>query len=320
MANRQATRDNRISQHTIAIVMLSYNRPLFLKESIPSLLKHPGLDNYVFIVWDNGSNQETVDLLQELQKEYEFGLFLNNKNIGQQAYSALMELDIIKASDYFIWVEDDMIWFQQDWLKNLVTAFETKPYITDKGRKMGAKEEWGALATNVLVDKVNNGGMWRKRFEKMIELEVNNIHFWANVRAGAGAIIFKTKKLQEMKEILRKTTKFSGMLCNILQRYNDEIYPMGHIRDTYIYHAASPFFNRLYPEVWETKQSGETILQASKKYEKAANLQFEGNEWILELLKEGKFKTYAKELHKIFSDGRGRIYSFDLERLAKKPK
>lgn len=318
MANRQALKNNRISQQTIAIVMLSYNRPLFLKESIPSLLKNPGLDNYVFIVWDNGSNQETVDLLKDLQKEYEFGLFLNNKNIGQQAYSALMELDIIKASNYFVWVEDDMIWFQKDWLKNLVTAFETKPKITDKGKKMGAKKQWGALATNVLVDRVNNGGMWKKRFQRMIELEIDNIHFWANVRAGAGAIIFKTAKLQELKEILQYTTKFSGMLCNILQRYNDEIYPMGHVRDTYIYHAASPFFNQLYPKVWETKQSGETIEQASKIYEKEANLQFKGNEWILEELKKGRFSKYAEELYRLHSNGKGCIYSFELEKWGKK--
>ncbi|KKL93685.1 hypothetical protein LCGC14_1872190, partial [marine sediment metagenome] len=281
---------------------------------IPSLLENLGIkDNYVLIVWDNGSNAETVKVLKDLQKKYKFGLFLNNKNIGQQAYGSLIELDIVKASDYFIWLEDDMIWFSPNWLANLVKAFKTKPIITKAGKKMGAKEEWGVLATNVLVDRVNNGGMWRKRFERMIEHKIGGIHFWLNVRAGAGAIIFKTEKLQELKEILKYTTEFSGMLCNLLNKYNDEIYPMAHVRDTYIYHAASPFFNQLYPKVWETKQSGETIAQAMEQYEEAGNFQFKGNEWILEELKKGKFENYAKKLHKLHQRGKGRIYSFEFE-------
>ena len=302
----------------VVVTLLSHNRDLFLKEAIPSLLRKPGMDNFVFIVWDNGSNQKTVDLLKELQAKYKFGLFLNNKNIGQQAYSALIELDIVKNSDYFVWLEDDMIWFQDNWLANLVHAFGIKPYISEKGKEMGAKEEWGVLATNVLVDKVNNGGMWKKRFEKMIEMEKDGVNYWANVRAGAGAIIFKTEKLRELKDILSYTTEFSGMLCNILQRYNDEIYPMGHVRDTYIYHATSPFWNQLFPEVWKKKQRGETIKQAFKLYEKKGNFHFKDNEWIIEDFKKGKFAKYAEKLHKIFADGRGRIYSFDLERFAKK--
>ena len=292
----------------IVITLLSYNRPLFLKESIPSLLRNTGRRDFVFIVFDNGSNKETRDVLLKLQKKYKFGLFLNKGNVGQQAYQSLLALDIIKASDYFILTEDDMLWFSPNWLTNLIKAFETKPDITKESQKRGYKNEWGALATNVLVDRVNNGGMWNKRFGDMIEYETNKIWFWANVRAGAGAIIFKTDILQKMMP----ADKSFGAVSNLLEKYNDAKYPMGHIRDTYIYHAASPFWNQLYPEVWKHKQEGGVIKDAFKTYKDVCEPK--GNEWILEELKKGHFSKYAEKLYELFKKGKGRIYSFALEK------
>jgi glycosyltransferase involved in cell wall biosynthesis len=297
-----------ITNPKITVMMVSYNRPLFLREAIPSLIENAGCD-FELIIWDNGSTLETRQLALNLQSRYGFELLINQTNIGQQAWGRILER---ARGKYFVLTEDDMIWFQPNWLKNLVMAFETKPGLTAESKAKGAQNEWGAMATNVLVDEVNNGGMWASRFKGMSELCIKGINLWAGIGAGAGAMIFDTELLKSFKIMTPNVPPFGKCLDWVINKYAQEKYPMAHVRDTYIYHAASPFFNQLYPEVWLEKQTDQTIAQAMKVYLKKCNFKFKGNEWILEKLKDGTFKEYAEKLYKIFDNGRGRLYSFQL--------
>lgn len=291
----------------ITVGMISYNRPLFLKQAIPALLKKPGRE-FVFVVWDNGSNAETQQVLEDLRKQHKFLLIRNNQNIGQQALSKL----IGGAKGYYVLTEDDMLWFEDDWLDSLVKGFENAPGITEEAKDKGWKDEWGMLATNSLVDSVTNGGMWWQRFRDMIEFEKNGIWYWAHVRAGAGAIIMDADLLND-KGVMADIPP-QGAVGRLLEFYLERNYMMGHIRDTYIYHAASPFYNQLYPDVWKEKHSNkETIKQAFEKYKQIGNFNFRSRDKILEKLKNNEFSEYAESVRNLYD--KGRIKSFDIEKL-----
>lgn len=300
-----------ITKPKITIAMVSYNRPLFVSEAIKSLYRKPGRDDFEFLVWDNGSEPETQEVLVRLQKHFNFELLLNKENIGQQALHELLEN---ATGDYFVITEDDMIWFQDDWLKLLVEAFEQEAGVTDIGQNMGFKNEWGILATNVMVDRVNNGGMWEERFRGMIEQEVHGVYYWTNIKAGAGAMIMRTKLVKLLDALPAGTRPFGNTIDFLINRFDRNKYPMAQLRDVYIYHAASPFFNQLYPKVWHEKHGNQTIEDGFQIYNDLGQFEFDKHQYILELLKQGKFSKYAKKLFKIFDNGRGRIYSFKLAR------
>lgn len=282
-----------MSLPTITIGMVSFNRPQFLKESIESLYHKPGRDDFEFILWDNDSNEETKKLCKELQDKYKFNLVLHNKNVGQDCLKYMVEK--MAKGKYFIMTEEDMIWFQDNWLDNLIKGFEIPPDITDKGKELGYKNEWGILATNVLIDPVNNAGMWGTRLKGMIEKTVQDTVFWCNVRAGGGALIFRTEDLKEYKAFPASSNTVNGHMETVNRIYESLKYPTGHIRDTYIYHACSPYWNQLFPKVWEIKQKGQTIEEAFKQYQGLAKFDF-SDSWLLQVFLQGKFKDYAQEL------------------------
>src|SRR3990167_4969331 len=120
------------------IGMVSYNRPLFLKESVVSLFNKPGRD-FEFILWDNNSNEETKTICRELQKKYGFKYIEHNKNVGQDCLKVMAEE--MAHGKYFVMTEEDMIWFQDNWLDDLIKGFENPPGITEEGKKMGYKDQ-----------------------------------------------------------------------------------------------------------------------------------------------------------------------------------
>ena len=207
-----------------------------------------------------------------------------------------MKLLLQKATGkYFVVIEEDMIWFQDDWLKNLVKAFEQSPNITKEGLEMGFKNEWGGLATRCLTDNVNNAGMWPEFFKGVIQYDINGIWYWANIHATGGAIIYKTELLQKLDAFNHKSKALNGILYRVLYLLEIYKYPTALLRDTYIYHACSPYWNKLYHKVFEEKQKGQTIEEAFKIYSEKGNFNWDNKEPMSALL-NGTFGRYATKL------------------------
>lgn len=204
---------------------------------------------------------------------------------------------------YFVVVEDDMIWFQDNWLNNLVKAFQQKPGVPPEGLAMGVKDEWGALATNCLVDDVNNGGMWPEIRDEMYEYQINGITYQSNIYAGGGAIIYNADRLRSLGGIWDKSPKLNGTIHRLHYVYRWHQYPTAILKDTYIYHAASPYWNGLYGAVWEEKQEGQTIKEGMKIYSAKGEFKWDNMKPMKAFL-EGKFDKYAKKLHKMVDNGR----------------
>jgi glycosyltransferase involved in cell wall biosynthesis len=275
---------------TVTIGMLSYNRPLFLATSIPQIFEKAGYD-FKFILWDNASNEETRLVEMALAEKYGFEVVINKENVGLQALHHLVNL---MDSDYYVLVEDDMLYFPDNWLKDLVAAFETRPDVVDKKTKKKRKGEWGVIATTCFVDEVNNGGMWPSRWGRASHYEMDGIRYIGNVRAAGGAMIMKTRLAQ--KYTTDKMHFFTAGVDRIIEKFAKDNYMLAHARDICIYHAASPFYNQLYPEAWGAKQGGGTIEEGFKAFKKKGDFNFEDNDWILSLLKHGLFEEYVKKL------------------------
>lgn len=256
--------------------MVSYKRPRLRDAAIRSLKRNPGV-KFEFLHWKN-----------------------DTKNLGMDALRFLLK----KAKGkYFVVVEDDMIWFQDGWLKNLVEAFEQKPGVPPEGLAMGVKDEWGALATNCLVDDVNNGGMWPELRKDVYETTINGIRYEANIYAGGGAIIYDTQRLKELGGIWDKSPKLNGTIHRLHYVYQWHQYPTAILRDTYIYHAASPYWNRLYRAVWEEKQDGQTIEDAEQIYSAKGYFNW-NNKKPMRAFLNGTFDRYAKKLLKMADNRR----------------
>lgn len=255
----------------ITVVMISYKRSLFLAESVKAIYRDPGID-FDFILHDNSENNLGAGVLHDILPR------VNSK--------------------YFVQVEDDMIWLSPKWLLNLVKGIEQKPDITQEGKDLGFKDEWGFIATNGLIDDVNNSGMWPDRFESMIEYKINDIWYWANMRPFGGASISHTKVLKELDVFPKKTKHLNKNHYHQVITIENSKYQMAYIRDTYVYHAASPYWNKLYPEVWEEKHrtTPQTIEEGLKIFNDKGDFNFSNKE-PMDFFIGGKFNEYATRLY-----------------------
>jgi len=273
---------------TVTIGMLSYNRPLFLANSIPQIFEKAGYD-FKFILWDNNCNDETKLVETALAEKHGFEVVMNSENIGLQGLPNLVNL---MDTDYYVLVEDDMIYFPENWLKDLVVAFETTPELEEGDSKKDA--EWGVLATMCYVDEVNNGGMWPERWGNAVEYKKDGIRYIGHVNAAGGAMIMRTDLAK--KYITTEMRFFTRGIESFIKRFEENGYLLAHVHDICIYHAASPFYNQLYREPWAAKQEGGTIEEGFKAFEKMGDFNFKDNDWILTLLKNGLFEEYVKKL------------------------
>ena len=250
-------------QPICTVGLVSYKRPLFLAECIRSMHRNPGMP---------------------------FDLLLHSNDLNNEGSYALEKIFKQVKTKYFVVVEEDELWFQDNWLKNLVEAFEQKPDITEEGLKMGYKNEWGILASNTLGDTVNPPAK-PEHYEGLIRFTKGNYTYWTNIHAGGGVMIFKT-------DVLRKLNPFgsdsclNGGLYPIIRGYEKAKYPQGRVENIYIYHAFSPYWNSLYPEVFKEKQKGQTIEEAKQFF----NVDYT-NKFPMQMLKYGKFDEYVKEVY-----------------------
>ncbi len=219
-------------------------------------------------------------------------------NIGSDALRYLLD---DAQGKYFVITEDDMLWFEKNWLKKLVEAFELGPGLTQEGIALGFRDEWGMLATNTTKDSVN-WDMRREDYPGLIEFKRGKYWFWGNIRAGGGPIIMRTDVLRALQPFPEKSYALNGALAHIQFAYERALYPSGRVRNIYCYHAFTPYWNTLYPDVFKEKQKGRTIEEEMRLFQ-GKGFDFTDTQ-PREALKSGTFNRYAKGVYKKnLSDG-----------------
>lgn len=122
----------------ISIIILTYNAPKYVRETIETLNEITADEDkkrIEIIVWDNNSDKPTKDILAELyQRNYIDILNFSNKNLyfagGNNAAAKLAS----KHSKYLLLLNSDIRIVDKDWLSKLVYAKEKGDYaITSYG-------------------------------------------------------------------------------------------------------------------------------------------------------------------------------------------
>lgn len=112
---------NKILFPKVSIVLLSYNSPEMLNESIKSILKRSFYPNFELIIVDNNSNKETINILNKYKNNSKIKLVFNKKNYG---FAKGNNIGLKKSnSEYIILLNNDIL-VTPGWISRLL--FYTK--------------------------------------------------------------------------------------------------------------------------------------------------------------------------------------------------
>ncbi|WP_456397492.1 glycosyltransferase family 2 protein [Desulfurobacterium sp.] len=102
-------------QRKVAILMATYNGARFLSQQLDSLLSQT-YDNWFLLVHDDGSEDETVDILKSYRDRYSDQIFLIEDNLtfgnAKDNFSYLMKtaLEMENSFEYFFFCDQDDVW------------------------------------------------------------------------------------------------------------------------------------------------------------------------------------------------------------------
>jgi len=91
----------------VCIVVLTYNRPKYIKRTIESLYARAGID-FDLYVFDDNSDKDTLTLLKHLEAKYKFNLTLNStrSNIGMNFCKAITIVP--DTYEYYVKLDSDV--------------------------------------------------------------------------------------------------------------------------------------------------------------------------------------------------------------------
>ena len=95
----------------IVALMSSYNGEKYIEEQIHSIFKQEGKYEIELIIRDDGSQDETVKIIERLAYIYNIKLIRDGKNMGP-AYSFMVLLKESPIADYYAFVDQDDIWYE----------------------------------------------------------------------------------------------------------------------------------------------------------------------------------------------------------------
>lgn len=108
--------------------LISWNRPKMTEIVIRTIHRNTNSKSFRLVVWDNGSDPGTVEMLKMLQDNgYIDELLLSDKNIGLEGARQML-LETVEESEYFICVDNDCLPPLRekglDWVERLVLLME----------------------------------------------------------------------------------------------------------------------------------------------------------------------------------------------------
>lgn len=113
-----------MSKKRIAVLLSAYNGERYIEKQIESILNQEGIDSLTLIVRNDGSKDETIHILQRLQRSHGNIVILDEQNIGLVAsFLALLNYAYQQGFDYYAFSDQDDYWLPEK-LKVAVNALE----------------------------------------------------------------------------------------------------------------------------------------------------------------------------------------------------
>lgn len=103
----------------VAILMSTYNGELYIRQQIDSII-HQSYSNWILYIRDDGSNDQTVKIIEEYSKKYDNIVFFNKDNIENYGvvHSFLELLQKVNA-DFYMFADQDDYWKENKVLDTL---------------------------------------------------------------------------------------------------------------------------------------------------------------------------------------------------------
>lgn len=179
----------------IDLHLVSWNRPKMTELVIRTIHRNTKPDNFRLVVLDNGSKEETVQMLKSLQDNgFIDELILLKENIGLESARQNL-LENCTASDYFVCIDNDClppfpnIDKNLDWIEfmvDLMDKYEDFAAISMRTQVMigtGNIFEEADKAGDEIVEFPHPGGSFRI----MNTSRVRSVGGWAELKPGRGA-------------------------------------------------------------------------------------------------------------------------------------
>jgi len=240
-----------------SFVILTWNRYKFLEKCIPALLKSiSGAHSYEVIIMDNGSTDQTPQILKEYTNNKNIRVITRSKNYGLNAYKRLF---FHTRGEYVVIIDDDVL----DFPANLDALF--LDYMT-------TFTDYGFVALNVIQNEFTDGA--KPPIELYTE-ETKGDKVMEFGPAGGWCACFRKKDYRKIlfKFLFAKVNmKVSedGLLSFLFSKYLHLKY--GLIKNSYCFHACGPYYAKQYGhldrEIEKYKISGlEDHVEKYKKFE-----------------------------------------------------
>lgn len=146
----------------VLLGMLVIDRPKTTEKCIQHIINHTNLDDIIWVVIDNNSNQETKDILEKYSN-YFAHIIHNDFNIGT-AFGVNQYLQFRVPEQHALNVNVDAHILVDDWLPTMLSILELDPIGTVSGRRptfwydtpqriemMRNNLEWGII-NNVFIE------------------------------------------------------------------------------------------------------------------------------------------------------------------------
>ena len=93
----------------VAVIMSTYNGERFVAEQLDSILNQT-YSNIEIVVRDDGSKDNTVNIIKEYQKKYDNIMLYEGENLG--FIKSFFELLKLAKADYYAYADQDDIWLE----------------------------------------------------------------------------------------------------------------------------------------------------------------------------------------------------------------
>lgn len=137
---------------SLDLLMITHNRLEYLKKALPSVLKQ---DGFRLIIWDNGSNKETVDWLKAVQDPRTM-LILNKTN---DSLASVTTQVFMNSDKEFVGKVDSDVILSSDWVSRLLNAHQ-KYHLGFIGGLHFRPEDIRGLQP--IIEDFNGVKLWRK--------------------------------------------------------------------------------------------------------------------------------------------------------------
>ncbi len=214
-----------------SFVILTWNRCRFLEQCLNSLIRSIGdLQDSEIIVLDNGSNDETQNILRSFEEAKALRLISRVKNDGLNAYKRLFGA---ASGDYIIEVDDDVIEFPNGIDRILAEHMETF-------------SDYGFIALNVVQNELTNGA--RPALDEYREETRNGKTILRGPTGGWCACFRRSEFKKIQKDFLSADLHMGyGEDTFLTARFEQRLsLKSGIIRDVYCLHASGPEYARRY--------------------------------------------------------------------------